>query len=117
MQGEDLGAWVAGQRVGWERLMPAQRFLLESIGVEAPAEDEAVGSVRRMQGERWAVNVAAARQFHAREGHLRVPRKTAEDVAGEQIKLWAFLDNTRRRATELSEQRRAELDELGMRWS
>lgn len=25
VQGEDLGAWVAGQRVGWERLMPAQR--------------------------------------------------------------------------------------------
>ncbi|MFF1520439.1 hypothetical protein [Streptomyces sp. NPDC058305] len=81
--------------------MPAHWLLLESIGVEAPAEDEAVGSVRRMQGERWA----------------RVPRKAVEVVAGEQIKLGAFLDNARRRATELSEQRRAELDELGMRWS
>ncbi|MGW6262869.1 Helicase associated domain protein [Streptomyces sp. NPDC055085] len=116
MQGEDLGEWVAGQRAGWERLMPAQRFLLESIGVEAPEDGEAVGPVRRTQSDRWAVNVAAARQFHAREGHLRVPRKAVEDVDGEQIKLGAFLDNTRRRASKLSEQRRAELDELGIRW-
>ncbi|MFD5724435.1 helicase associated domain-containing protein [Streptomyces sp. NPDC127036] len=95
----------------------AHSFLLESIGVEAPTEDEAVGSVRRMQGERWAVNVAAARQFHAWVGHLRVPRKAVEVVAGEQIKLGALLDNARRRAANLSEQRRAEFDALGMRWS
>ncbi|WP_393096729.1 helicase associated domain-containing protein [Streptomyces sp. LN325] len=116
VQGEDLGAWTLAQRARWERLMPAQRFLLESIGVEAPADGEAVAPVRRTQDDRWAANVAAARQFHAREGHLRVPRKAVEDVAGEQIKLGAFLDNTRRRAAKLSEQRRAELDGLGMRW-
>ncbi|MFD6925817.1 helicase associated domain-containing protein [Streptomyces sp. NPDC059944] len=98
--------------------MPAQRFLLESIGVEAPPDDDpVVVPVRRTQGDRWAVNVAAARQFHAREGHLRVPRKAVEEVDGEQIKLGAFVDNTRRRAGKLSEQQRAELDELGMRWS
>ncbi|MFD9403470.1 helicase associated domain-containing protein [Streptomyces sp. NPDC060011] len=98
--------------------MPAQQFLLESIGVQAPAGGEPVSrTVQRTQSDRWAANLAAARQFHAREGHLRVPRKTVEDVAGEQIKLGAFIDNTRRRAGKLSEQRRAELDELGMRWS
>lgn len=87
------------------------------VGVEALADGEGVEPVRRTQDDRWAANLAAARQFHAREGHLRVPRKTVEDVAGEQIKLGAFLDNTRRRAAKLSEQRRAELDDLGMRWS
>ncbi|WP_393096782.1 helicase associated domain-containing protein [Streptomyces sp. LN325] len=117
MQGEDLGAWTVAQRAGWERLMPAQQFLLDSIGVEVPADGEAVAPVRRTQDDRWAANLAAARQFHAREGHLRVPRKAVEDIAGEQIKLGAFLDNTRRRAAKLSEQRRAELDELGMRWT
>ncbi|MEU4173288.1 Helicase associated domain protein [Streptomyces sp. NPDC026665] len=118
VQGEDLGAWVAVQRAGWERLMPAQRFLLESIGVQAPTDDEvAEQPVRRTQNDRWAANLAAARQFHTREGHLRVPRKAVEDIDGEQVKLGAFLDNTRRRAGKLSEQRRAELDELGMRWS
>ncbi|MFE9812526.1 helicase associated domain-containing protein [Streptomyces sp. NPDC005548] len=46
-----------------------------------------------------------------------MPRKHVEDVDGEPVKLGAFLDNARRRAGKLSEQRRAELDELGMRWS
>ncbi|MFB7248379.1 Helicase associated domain protein [Streptomyces populi] len=117
VQGEDLGAWVAGQRSGWEQLMPAQQFLLESIGVEGPAEGDVVVPVRRTQGDRWAANLAAARQFQAREGHLRVPRKAVEDIDGEQVRLGAFLDNTRRRAAKLSPQRRAELDQLGMRWS
>ncbi|MFF2385701.1 helicase associated domain-containing protein [Streptomyces sp. NPDC058108] len=116
VQGEDLGTWVVAQRGEWEQLMPAQQFLLESIGVQAPADGETVAPVRRTQDDRWAANIAAARQYHTREGHLRVPRKAVEDVAGEQIKLGAFLDNTRRRAAKLSEQRRAELDDLGMRW-
>ncbi|WP_203661684.1 helicase associated domain-containing protein [Streptomyces sp. NBC_01281] len=115
VQGEDLGAWVVAQRAGWERLMPAQPFLLESIGVQAPTEDELVRPVRRTQDDRWAANLAADRQFHAREGHLRVPRKAVEDVDGEPVKVGAFVDNTCRRAGRLSEQRRAELDELGMR--
>ncbi|MFE5143551.1 helicase associated domain-containing protein [Streptomyces fagopyri] len=84
---------------------------------EAPADGEAVVPVRRTQDDRWAANLAAARQYHAREGHLQVPRNAVEDVAGEQIKLGAFLDNTRRRAAKLSAERRSELDELGMRWS
>ncbi|MFF7724894.1 helicase associated domain-containing protein [Streptomyces luteogriseus] len=63
-----------------------------------------------------AANLAAARQFHAREGHLRPARKHVELVDGEEIKLGSFLDNTRRRAAKLSAERRAELDALGMRW-
>ncbi|MEU1203646.1 hypothetical protein ABZ446_46690 [Streptomyces sp. NPDC005813] len=55
-------------------------------------------------------------QLHARECHLRVPRKAVADVAGEQIKLGAFLDNARRRVGKLSEQRPTALDEPGMRW-
>ncbi|MFG2440982.1 helicase associated domain-containing protein [Streptomyces sp. NPDC048508] len=55
--------------------------------------------------------------IHAREGHLRPACKHVELVDGEETKLGAFLDNTRRRAAKLSEERRAELDELGMRWS
>ncbi|WP_406500084.1 helicase associated domain-containing protein [Streptomyces sp. NBC_00846] len=82
----------------------------------------------------WAVNLAAARQFHAREGHLRVPRKhtehlegAAEGIAGPGsrqagagepvgVKLGAWLDNVRKRADRLTGQRRADLDALGMRW-
>ncbi|MFF8946733.1 hypothetical protein ACF1A5_31645 [Streptomyces sp. NPDC014864] len=34
--------------------------------------------MQRTQDDKWALNLAAARQFHAREGHLRVPRKAIE---------------------------------------
>lgn len=117
VQGEDLGVWVAGQRAGWERLMPAQQYLLETIGIEPAAEGEApTPGALRSQDARWAANLAAARQFHKREGHLAVPRKHLEAVDGEQVKLGAFLDNARRRATKLSLARRADLDALDMRW-
>ncbi|MFE4014414.1 helicase associated domain-containing protein [Streptomyces sp. NPDC059112] len=82
----------------------------------------------------WAVDLAAAQQFHAREGHLRVPRKHVEHLAGTakgtadpsghqagadgpvMIKLGTWLDNVHKRADRLSAERRAELDHLRMRW-
>lgn len=30
VQGEDFGAWVAAQRQGWDKLLPAQQWLLET---------------------------------------------------------------------------------------
>ncbi|MFJ4633914.1 Helicase associated domain protein [Streptomyces sp. NPDC088847] len=117
VQGEDLGVWIAGQRAGWERLMPAQQYLLESIGIEPLAEGESVAGVARSQDARWAANLAAAQQFHAREGHLRPGRKHVEVVDGESHKLGAFLDNTRRRVGKLSPERRAQLAALGLEWA
>ncbi|MFG2030522.1 Helicase associated domain protein [Streptomyces sp. NPDC048825] len=115
VQGEDLGAWAAAQRLEWDKLLPAQQWLLDSaLRLEPADEDER--PVKRTQGDKWAANLAAARQFHAREGHLRVPRKHVETVDGEQIRLGSFLDNTRRRAAKLTPERWAELDALGMRW-
>ncbi|MER6291264.1 DEAD/DEAH box helicase [Streptomyces sviceus] len=116
VQGEDLAVWVSAQRAGWERLTPAQQWLLESVGVEPAGEDEVVRPVRRSQDELWERNMAAARQFHAREGHLRVPRQHREDVDGELLGLGSFISNARRRAAGLSSERRAALDCLGMRW-
>ncbi|MFJ1887163.1 MULTISPECIES: helicase associated domain-containing protein [unclassified Streptomyces] len=86
--------------------------------------------MKQTQDTKWAANLAAARQFHARQGHLRVPRKhaehleSAEAVSGRQngadgtvmVKLGTWLDNVRKRAGKLPEQRRADLDQLGMRW-
>ncbi|WP_406011735.1 helicase associated domain-containing protein [Streptomyces sp. NBC_00984] len=133
VQGEDLGRWVSAQRHGWEQLLPAQQWLLDNVlGIE-PAQ-EAERPVKRTQDDMWAVNLAAARQFHAREGHLRVPRKhtehlegAAEGIAGPGsrqagagepvgVKFGAWLDNVRKRAAKLSTERRADLDHLGMRW-
>ncbi|WP_424894260.1 Helicase associated domain protein [Streptomyces sp. SAI-124] len=116
VQGEDLAVWVSAQRAGWERLAPAQRFLVEMLGIEPPAEGEVVGPVRRSQDELWERNMTAARQFYAREGHLRVPRQHREDVDGELLGLGSFISNTRRRAAKLSPQRREALSSLGMRW-
>ncbi|WP_406486056.1 helicase associated domain-containing protein [Streptomyces phaeochromogenes] len=70
--------------------------------------------MRRTQDDRWATNLAAARQFHAREGHLRPARKHVEHVNGESMKLGAFLDNTRKRAAKLSAERREQLAGLGL---
>ncbi|WP_329324583.1 helicase associated domain-containing protein [Streptomyces luteogriseus] len=115
VQGEDLGAWIAGQKATWAELQPAQVWLLEMLGVD-PDDTSGAPPAPRSQDDRWAANLAAARQFHAREGHLRPARKHVELVDGEEIKLGSFLDNTRRRAAKLSAERRAELDALGMRW-
>ncbi|WP_046730763.1 Helicase associated domain protein [Streptomyces humi] len=116
VQGEDLGVWIAGQRAGWDKLMPAQQWLLESVGIEPPSEGEPVAGAPRSQDARWTANLTAARQFHAREGHLQAPRKAVEIVDGVEHKLGAWLDNVRKRAAKLSPQRRADLDQLGMRW-
>ncbi|MFE3167960.1 hypothetical protein [Streptomyces sp. NPDC059224] len=45
-----------------------------------------------------------------------MPRTHIEDVEGDPVKPGAFISNVRRRATRLSAQRRAHLDELGMKW-
>ncbi|WP_249402401.1 helicase associated domain-containing protein [Streptomyces sp. YIM 121038] len=120
VQGEDLGAWAAAQRVEFGRLLPAQQWLLTTVGIEAaPAEQrrQAVAArPRRSQADRRALGLAAARAFHAREGHLTVPRKHIETVDGQEVKLGGWLDNTRRRADKLTDEERAELSALGMRW-
>ncbi|MEV5085185.1 hypothetical protein AB0K74_42770 [Streptomyces sp. NPDC056159] len=62
--GEDLGAWAAAQRHGWDKLLPAQQWLLQStLGLESAGEDER--PARRSQSAAWERNIAAARQFHA----------------------------------------------------
>ncbi|MFF3540169.1 Helicase associated domain protein, partial [Streptomyces sp. NPDC002466] len=132
-QGEDLGRWVAAQRdaEAWGRLVPAQQVLLEHLGVE-PAAERAAGRSSAGWGHdaKWALGLAAARAFHAREGHLRVPRKHVEHLAAEpassdrqggageavMVRLGTWIDNARRRGGKLTEERRADLDALGMRW-
>ncbi|GAA2347718.1 Helicase associated domain protein [Streptomyces kunmingensis] len=132
VQGEDLGRWVTAQRTGFEALSSVQQWLLENaLGLEADSLPEQ--PVKRTQNHKWALNLAAARQFHAREGHLNVPRKHIEalpvDLAGPAatgrettpegdvlVDLGMWTANTRRRANKLTTERRTALDKLGMRW-
>jgi Helicase associated domain len=116
LQGEDLGAWITAQRLGWDQLQPAQAWMLENMLHLTPATPDERPQAPRTQADKWAANIRAAQQFHTREGHLHIPRKHTETVDGAPYKLGTFLDNTRRRTHKLSEEQRAELDTLGMRW-
>jgi hypothetical protein len=49
VQGEDLGVWIAGQVAGWDKLVPVQQYVLETIGVHPQAEGVAVVPARRSQ--------------------------------------------------------------------
>ncbi|MFD7499259.1 helicase associated domain-containing protein [Streptomyces sp. NPDC059832] len=129
IQGEDLGRWVTAQRYGREQLQPVQQWILENTLKVTPAEEDE-RPVKQTQDTKRAGNLAAARQFHTREGHLRVPRKHVEHLETETgptgrqggaegpvvVKLGTWLDNVRKRAAKLPEQRRTDLDQLGMCW-
>ncbi|MDG9715379.1 DEAD/DEAH box helicase [Streptomyces sp. DH24] len=121
-QGEDLGRWVRAQRLGFDRLSGVQQWMLEHVLGIGPADEDEKPRPRRTQDDRWALNLAAARQFHAREGHLQVPRKHVETVVtgeGEErdVKLGAWISNQRTRAASLPPQRARQLTALGMRWA
>ncbi|MYU12215.1 helicase [Streptomyces sp. SID8361] len=116
VQGEDLGAWVQAQRLGWAQLLPAQQWMLENMLHLGPLEPDERPQAPRTQADKGAANMTAVRQFHAREGHLQPPRKHIEVVDGVEHKLDMFIDNARRRAGKLNDARRQELTELGMRW-
>ncbi|MFH9970114.1 helicase associated domain-containing protein [Streptomyces mirabilis] len=121
VQGEDLGAWTIAQRNGWDKLLPAQQWMLDSVLRLEPAGEAEQPPARRTQADRWTAHLAAARQFHAREGHLNASHKHVEEMTGEggevtAVRLGGWLDNTSRRSARLPADRRAELDALGMRW-
>ncbi|MGR4878532.1 Helicase associated domain protein [Streptomyces sp. LARHCF249] len=117
VQGEDLGGWVRAQRLNWERLSWAQRWLLEhTLGVTRAPEDERPRP-RRSHAEAWADHLEAAEQFHLREKHLRVPRTHVELYGDQEYRLGAWIANQRSRAASLTPERVAALTALGMRWS
>ncbi|MFG2616629.1 Helicase associated domain protein [Streptomyces sp. NPDC048507] len=116
VQGEDLGGWVRAQRLGWDRLRWAQRWLLEhALGLD-PAREEERPPSRRSHADAWADHLEAARLFRAREGHLRVPRPHVERVGDRELRLGSWIANQRSRAGRLPPERAAALTALGMRW-
>ncbi|MCL8015843.1 Helicase associated domain protein [Streptomyces sp. AS02] len=121
-QGEDLGRWVRAQRLGWDKLTGVQQWMLEQVlGIEPATEDEKP-KPRRTQADKWAANLAAAKQFYEREGHLNVPRKHVETVLSDegwelQFRLGAWIGNQRSRAVTLPEDRREQLSAIRMRWA
>ncbi|MFE0645816.1 Helicase associated domain protein [Streptomyces sp. NPDC058877] len=121
-QGEDLGRWVRAQRLGWDKLTTVQQWMCEQVLGITPATEEEKPPPRRTQADKWALNYQAAKQFYEREGHLRVPRKHVERIAGEdqeerELRLGAWIGNQRSRAATLAPERMELLSAIGMRWS
>lgn len=120
-QGEDLGRWVRSVQLGWNQLTTVQQWMCEQVlGITPTPEDEK--PKRRTQADKWAMNYQAAKQFHQREGHLKVPRKHIETMLTEngheqQHRLGAWINNQRTRATSLSPERIEQLSKVGMRWT
>ncbi|MFI6063445.1 Helicase associated domain protein [Streptomyces sp. NPDC051286] len=126
-QGEELGRWVKSVQLGWDQLSGVQQWMCEHIlGIEPAGEDEKP-KPRTSQAEKWAMHLAAARQYYEREGHLRVPRKHvetitmsgdgSEDQEQRDLRLGAWIGNQRSRAATLTPERIEQLSEIGMRWA
>ncbi|MGW9030960.1 helicase associated domain-containing protein [Streptomyces sp. NPDC055722] len=118
VQGEDLERWAKTQRAEWNQLSHAQQWLLDAfLGLAPlPPEQRPQPVARRSRAEIWETNLAAARQYQQREGHLDVPRSHVEKVDGAQHALGVFIANSRSRKAKLAAARIAELSALGMRW-
>jgi superfamily II DNA or RNA helicase len=122
-QGEDLARWVRSVRLGWDNLTGVQQWMCEQVlGIEPAGEDEKP-KPRTSQAQKWAIHLAAARQFYEREGHLRVPRKhierivVGEDQEERELRLGAWVGNQRSRAATLTPERVEQLSKIGMRWA
>ncbi|WP_167519119.1 helicase associated domain-containing protein [Streptomyces chryseus] len=95
-----------------------------------PATEDEKPKPRTSQAKKWAMHLAAARQYYEREGHLQVPRKHVERMVGEdgnggsgegqevrELKLGAWIGNQRSRAATLTPERIEQLSKIGMRWA
>jgi superfamily II DNA or RNA helicase len=124
-QGEDLGRWVPSVRLGWDQLTTVQQWMCEHILGITPATEDEKPKPRTSQAEKWAMHLAAARQFFERERHLQVPRKHVETIvvgSGEEqeereLRLGAWIGNQRSRAATLTPERMEQLSKIGMRWA
>ncbi|WP_351233272.1 Helicase associated domain protein [Streptomyces sp. NPDC002133] len=111
VDGEDLGKWAAAQRAGFAKLSGTQQWMLTRVlGIAA-------APAKRTRAEMWEQNVAAARQYREREGHLEVPRSHTEAVGDQTMRLGAWISQQRMKAAKLAPERVKELSTLGMRWS
>jgi hypothetical protein len=69
------------------------------------------------RAEQRQLNLTAAHQFHAREGHLDVPRTHREPVDGTDVGLGAWINNVRARQASQPAELKDTLTALGMRWA
>jgi hypothetical protein len=112
----EAGEWLQVQRTRAATLHPGQRSLLRDLGVDLPYAPAVAGGKHKQPARERAFprGLAAARAFHEREGHLRVPQRHIEEIEDGPVRLVQWLSNMRRRHAGLSPQRQAALAELGL---
>jgi hypothetical protein len=57
VQGEDLGAWILAQRLGWDQLAAAQQWMLENMLDLNPADPSERPQAARTQADKWTANI------------------------------------------------------------
>jgi hypothetical protein len=100
--GVKLGVWVQTVRNRQDLLSREGRRQLDTLGM-----------VWNPTQALWDAKIAAAREYRAAHGHLRVPVRFVTD---DGIKLGVWIASLRPKRARLSRMQQAQLDELGMVW-
>uniref|UniRef100_UPI002811F956 helicase associated domain-containing protein n=1 Tax=Streptomyces alfalfae TaxID=1642299 RepID=UPI002811F956 len=130
-EGDDLGKWLERQKNPgtWAQLSTEQQERLSKLGVQpaqAPAPAPAAAATTKGPSkaqQAFQRGVQALAQFIAREGHHRVPRAHAEEIAVEGeaasvvVKLGVWVSNTKSRRDKLTAEQLDALRELGVEWA
>lgn len=123
VNGLDVGAWLAAQLGGWERLAAGQRERLVQLGVRPPEKPAVEGKARprRAGGARAGAferGVAALAQYAEREGTVVVTRSWSEELAdGTSVRLGVWLSNVKSRRATLTSEQLQRLAGLGLEWA
>ncbi|MGW6144450.1 Helicase associated domain protein [Streptomyces sp. NPDC055140] len=123
--GDDIGLWLLQQEKDWSRLSEEQQRRLLEVGVQPavlmalPARAGGEEVLLVAEASSWDRNLAAARQYRQREGHVRVPRghrETVVDAAGVHhvLQLGVWRSNTRSRRAKLPTDQYAEAAAIGL---
>jgi len=101
-EGLNLGKWVNNQRKRIKhKQLPAQIERLNHLGFNWDLDAEA-----------WDAKFSALKDFHAREGHCRVPSNHQEDG----LKLGSWVARQRFKRNELSPEQIEKLNQIGFCW-
>ncbi|MFC1414160.1 Helicase associated domain protein [Streptacidiphilus sp. N1-12] len=119
MSGQDIGKWTRAQQARWHQLQPGQQELLSRIGLTPAAHPAAPAAPpARSQADRFNTGLAAAQAWAAQHGGTiaDIKRKDVAVVDGIEVKAGLWIGNQRQRAAKLTDEQRAALSKLGMRW-